>query len=474
MTTGLAAADATATGVLTSEYLLNTGREASALDARLELDVGVGAVTLGAVYRAYQLTDPAYNPAGVEIPAAELKHRFAELAQGDLTVRAGHFLATFGRGLTLRSYEDADLEYDTLLDGLIAEHTLGSVSLTALGGTVRERLSAVRFSDHTIRAVRASAPVGEWGSVAGSAVERASEEGLLEGAVPDEFARFEDSVLGLEIEGWAGPLTLAAEYATRSGRNPVTEEEDSEIDGYAAYATATLELGLLTLFGEYKDYDEFAHYTVNPPTCVREHLWTLMNRATYQAKVEDEHGHLVEGSVLLGDGLYLVAGASEARTHDEDLAHWEIFGQAEQTFGGGAVVRAGGSWSREYELGKFTEHVIGALDFEFGLPSGELAELGVEGQIVEEPSGDEYWDLLGSMTFYPGGEITFSTVLETTSNEAEEKDIWLMVEVKKILADDLEAGLSLGTERGGKKCSGGVCYFAPEFEGARLRLSKFF
>jgi len=469
---GAAAADATASGALNAEYLLNTSREASALDARLDLDVLIGPVTVGVAYRAYQLTDPGYNPAGVEVPEAEIKHRYAELAHGDLSVRAGHFLSTFGHGLTLRSYEDVDLEHDTHLDGLITEYILGPVSLTGLGGTVSERLSTVRFRDHTIRALRASVPVGDWVTVAGSAVERAQEDRLEEGEVPDEFARFEDSVLGLELESWAGPFTLAAEYATRDGENPVTEE--GEVEGHAAYAAATLDVGPMTFFGEYKDYVDFGHYTVNPPTCVREHLWTLMNRATYQVDLDDEHGFLAEGSALVGDALYLVGGASEARTHDEDLAHWEIFGEAEQSFAGGAVLRAGASWSREYELGKFTEHRIGALDLDFGLPSGDIAELGVEGQSVEEPSGRVYEDYLASFTFYPGTDVTFSTVLETTTSDTEAKDVWLMVEIKKLFPDDVEAGLSFGTERGGKKCSGGVCYFAPEFEGVRLRLTKFF
>jgi hypothetical protein len=138
------------------------------------------------------------------------------------------------------------------------------------------------------------------------------------------------------------------------------------------------------------------------------------------------------------------------------------------------VLRAGASWSREYELGKFVEHRIGALDLDFALASGDAVEASVEGQSVEEPSGDAYEDYLASLTFYPKGDFTFSTVLETTTSEAEAKDLWLMIEVKKLFPDDLEAGLSFGTERGGKKCSGGVCYFEPEFEGVRLRLTRFF
>lgn len=39
---------------------------------------------------------------------------------------------------------------------------------------------------------------------------------------------------------------------------------------------------------------------------------------------------------------------------------------------------------------------------------------------------------------------------------------------------DFEVALGGGTERGGKKCNGGVCYTAPEFAGVRLRFSTFF
>ena len=75
---------------------------------------------------------------------------------------------------------------------------------------VREQRSAVRFRDHTIRALRASVPVADWITIAGSAVERSQVDGLDEGDVPEELARFEDSVRGVEVESWAGPLTLAA------------------------------------------------------------------------------------------------------------------------------------------------------------------------------------------------------------------------------------------------------------------------
>jgi hypothetical protein len=466
-TSGPATADATATGAFRTKYLRNTDRDASAFDARLELDVAVGDLNMGLVYRAYQLSDPAYNPAGIEIPDAEIKHRFAEIAHGDLYARAGHFVSTFGHGLALRSYEDVDLEYDTLLDGLLAEYSAGSATITALAGTAEEVREGLDDFDHTVRAVRVSVPVSEWATVAGSSVERTATE-ITD--APGQPERLEDGVHGAELEAWLGALTLAAEYAAREG------ERGDDLDGHALYASGTLDLGRLTIFGEVKDYDNFGHYLVNPPTCVREHLWTLMNRATHEVELTGEFGFLAEGSLLVGEGLYLTGGASEARRQDKNLAHWEIFGSAEQAFGTTAV-RLGGSWSREYEdveFTKFTEHLIGAADVDIELGSGDMAEVGLEGQRVEDASGEIYNDYLGSVTFYPGSDFTFTTFVEKSTYRFAPKEVWLIVEVKKLFPNDLEIGVSLGSERGGKKCSGGVCYFEPEFEGARVRLTKFF
>ncbi len=465
--------EVSASGVLHADYLYNTDAEASVMDARLDLDLTVGALTLGTVYRAYQLSDPLlYNPADIDVPLAEIRQRYAAYESGAFRARAGHFLSTFGHGLTLRSYEDVDLEHDTLLDGVKGEYRAGSVGLMALAGATEEMLFGVRSREHRVRAARISVPVGDWAELAGSAVERASTELDEEIEIPDDRARFEDTVRGAELSLWLGPLTLAGEYAGRNGENPVTG--DGSIRGHATYAAGTLELGWLTLFGEFKDYEDFEHYLVSPPTCVREHVYTLMNRATYEIKLADERGFLVEGSAPVGDALYVTGGASEARNHDGELSHWEIFSQAEHSFWDAMTGGLGWSWSREYERGAFTEHMTGAADFYFTAVDGRVMEVSLEGQRTDDPSGRAWNDYLGAVTFYPGANVTFTTVVETTGDETQERDVWAMVEVRALLPEDVEASFSMGTERGGKKCSGGVCYTEPEFEGVRLRVAKYF
>ncbi len=464
--------DVSISGVLNGKYMYDTQLDASAADSRLDMDLAAGPVTLGVAYRIYQLSDPTYNPASIDVPLAEIKHRYAVYESGVFRARAGHFLATFGHGLTLRSYEDVELEHDTMLDGVRGDYEIGEASLTALAGSLDEELYGTRYREHRVRGARLAVPVGGWAEVAGSMVERAYSDKDTEIDIPASRSEFDDSVRGAELSMWLGPVSFSGEYAGRNGENPVTSGD--VVRGYAAYASATVDAGPLTLFGEFKDYNRFDHYLVSPPTCVREHVYTLMNRVTYEIDLADERGFLVEGSAPLTDGLFITGGASEARNHDGDLSHWEIFSEAEHTFWEALTGGFGWSWSREYELGAFVEHMSGAADFYLTTADGRLIETSVEGQRVEEPTGERYENYLGSVTFYPGNELTFSTVLEATTGETETREVWMMVEVRALLPEDVETTFSLGTERGGKKCSGGVCYFEPEFEGMRLRVAKYF
>jgi len=471
--------DVYASGVVRGKYLYNTDDEidASVSDTRVDLDIGIGAVTLGAVYRAYLLSDEAYNPADVEAPPTEVKHRYAAFDHENLEIRAGHFFSTFGHGLTLRSYEDVDLEYDTVLDGLTMGYRVGDVSLTALSGIATDDEAGTAYTEHVVRAARASMPLTEWAEVAGSVVERSQTARDEDVELPDEIARFEDTVVGSELSVWAGPLTVAAEYAGRDGANPVTET--GEIQGHATYASAILSFDLITIFGEFKDYEDFNHILVNPPTAVRDHLWTLMNRATYQIDLDDERGFMMEASAPAGEAFFMMGGASEARNHDGDLRHWEMFGQVDWT-AGEVTAYLGGAHSREYVFaggeaaGKFTERTTVGATLELGFASDQMIEMTAEGQETDDPDGKSYRDYILSAAYYPGLDLTLIATAEKTTSHSSDRDSWFIAEVRKLVFDDFEVSLSAGTERGGKKCTGGVCFIEPEFEGVRLRFTRYF
>lgn len=447
------------------EYLYNTDLGASVFDARVDLDVEIAPLTLGTTYRAYHLSDPHYDPAAVVARGSEIKHRFAEFRREDLFLRAGDFLCTFGNGLVLRSFEDIDLEHDTALDGLLMEYSRGPVDVTGLSGTLTEEHDSGTYLDYTVRAARARASAAGLVSVAGSVVERAEREYDRDDLT---IARSEDAVLGGEVEAWLGPVHLVAEYASRD------TAAEGGAGGHGAYLAGSGGTSWLTFLGEYKDYDGFEHPLTNPPTCVREHPWTLMNRATHEVNRNDEKGFLVEGTFTVFDELTVLGGCSEARTHNGGLVHWEIYGELDHWFLDSAPGSVAWSWSREYVGQDFTERMIGALGWDVTVGRGRTVEIAVEGQRTDEPGIDTYEDLLASVALYVSPAVTFVALGEGTNSEYTDDDSWLFAEARVLLADDLEVSIGCGTERGGTKCSGGICYTEPDFEGVRVRVSTFF
>ncbi len=485
--------DVYASGVVQGKYLYNTGLEreidvgdtticvdygASVADVRVDVDMVVGPVTLGVAYRTYMLSDKDYNPALVVAPPAEIKHRYVAFDHEDLSLRAGHFFTTFGHGLTLRSYEEIALEHDTYLDGVLVEYVMGDVSITALSGAATDDVKGTKYYEHVVSAARVSAPITEYAEVAGSVVQRSRTEKDDEIIISKDAARETDVLVGTELSVWAGPLSIVAEYVTRDGENPMTLTD--EIQGHALYASGTLSLGGLTLFGEFKDYEDYEHYLVSPPTGVRDHLWTQMNRVTYEPYLDNERGFLVEGSGTLGDALFLTGGASEARDHGSDLRHWEMFGQLDWTLGETVTVSTAASWSKEYlfeaevATGKFDEHMTAGLTAELEVGAANALEVTLEGQATEDRYDASYKDYLVSLAFYSSKDWTLIATAERTTSETETRKRWFMAEARKLISDDLEVSLAAGTERGGLKCTGGVCFEEPEFEGVRLRFTRFF
>jgi hypothetical protein len=478
------------------------------LDGRLDAEVESGWFLLGGAWRGYHLSDEAYNPRGIEHPQPRIKHRYAEVrldslgagwlglggagsdstgsggaaALTDISLRAGDFFATYDRGLVLRSYEDVDLETDRALDGILGEcrvgaSPVGNMKFSAISGKLKERVSETRYNEHRVRGGRVVFSREGLLSLAASGLDRDVRRRDTEINFPDSLEAFDDALLGCEIEVWYGPLHLAGDYAYRQGDYyPMVLQ--GEVPGHAGYVTGTLSGAWLTLLGEYKDYRYFGNALVNPPTCVMEHPSTLMNRATHEVDLGDERGFLVQGDLLAIEGLALTGGASEARRDDGGLAHWEIFGTAGHAAGGLGDLTVEASWSREYVLGKFTEYMTGALETELaGLGAGEALlpiEFGFGGQRIEEPSGVTYENYLLSMSWYAHPLVTVSGGAETTTQDGIDRDFWLYGEAGVSLPRGFDVSVGAGSERGGKKCSGGVCYTEPEFTGVRLRLVKSF
>jgi hypothetical protein len=466
-------------GTVRSTDLFNTDLGATVLDARLDTDIEFGHFTLGGAFRAYRLSEKTYNPRAIEVPQPAIKHRYAEVkfenlgSVTSLSARAGHFFATFDRGLTLRSFEDVDLEKDTSLDGIVTEFQLGGLKVSGLSGKAREFINDNAYNEHTASGGRIVFAQSNLVSIAASALARKTERHDKQRALPHDLREFDDTVLGSEAELWLGPVHLAGDYAYRQG-DYYPELRQGSIPGHAGYISGTASIAWLTVLGEYKNYRRFADLLSTPPTCMHEHVWTLMNRTTHVVDLSDERGYLAEGTLTAIKDTPIVASVSEARKANGDLAHWEMFGEIDRPITGSVSSTLGGAWAREYAAGGLTEYKTGMAEAEIRPSSGTGFDLGFGLQSVEEHPSEPFRNYLGSATWYPTAAVTVSAVAEGTSQKNLKRDSWIFGEVGARIAEGLDASVGFGTERGGKKCSGGVCYTEPEFTGIRLRLSETF
>jgi hypothetical protein len=459
-------------GAVRALGLANSDVGESVFDGRLDFEAEAGRFILGGTFRAYELSSKAYNPRQAYSDPLAIKHRYAEFDTDDFGLRAGDYFVTFGKGLVLRSFEEIALEHDTALDGVLGEYSAGPVDLTAVAGGAVEHLSSSLSWRHNVYGMRAEASpwsVLRLGASGLKRFQRKRDEGV---SLPDSVSNFEDVVLGTDGIAWLGPLTLNAEYVQRTGDYYYDAEQDGDA-GHGFYAGGTYGGSTLSLLFEYKNYYRFENAVINPPTCIKEHLWTLMNRVTHLVNLDDERGYIVEGTLALPRDVTLVGGASEARQRNHDLTHWEIFSQADYMGSDLVTASAAMSWSREYEMGKFTQHVSGALDSDISM-GDHVVEITLEGQHTEEPDGFTFRDFFATLAYYPRYDLTVVGVLEHTTRDDLRRDTWFFLDFRVTIADGYDVSLGGGTERGGKKCAGGICFDEPEFAGLKARFLTYF
>lgn len=467
-----AAAEGDIRGVVRAVGLANSDLGESVFDGRLDFEAEAGRFILGATYRAYELSNPDYNPRQAYADPLGIKHRYAEFNADALGLRAGDYFVTFGRGLVLRSFEEIALEHDNALDGVLGEYWTGPIEITGVAGGMNDRVSETLRWQHNVYGMRARTSFWDFLNLGASGLkrfQRKRDEGI---SLPDSASNFEDVVIGGDAETWLGPATVSGEYVRRTG-DYYFESGQSAEPGYGAYAGGSYGNTWLSLLAEFKNYYRFENAIINPPTCVKEHLWTLMNRVTHLVNLNDERGWIIEGVLTLPENITLDGGASEARHRDGGLSHWEIFGQADYIRSDLLSAALAVSWSREYELGKFTEHFSWAVDSDVSLGE-QVLEFTLEGQNTEEPSGYKFRDLLTSIAYYPRYNVTLVGLFEHTTRDDLGRDTWFFAEARVTIADGYEVSLGGGTERGGKKCAGGICFDEPEFAGLKARFLTYF
>jgi hypothetical protein len=428
-----------------------------------------------------------------------ITQRWAEWSDDRLRVRVGNFYTILGRGLVHRSFELPGIVLDQPglrsrygpsrdVDGVLADGQWGPIAGRAFGGTPNSgefspapenELFGLERYVGTVAGGQLAATVWREARLGASYLRTSNGTGLQR-EIGSGFVELDPFRLS-GVEAVALPIYFEYAQADRA-LGDAWKIRTGERDTFALYAGADLLAGNFTLSAEWKDYRQFRLGINDPPSLVREHAWTLLNRATHVLDATEERGFQLEGSwterrwgtvtanLSRSDGggdrfdeRYLeLHAAPEGQPWDATL-FWDdgedgfAFIADRRVLGAGATVRFRERWSvsADVEGARATRRLIGVPSPEFRdhLVSLSLsrAALGSVSGVWERSTDPEQEDpaLLG-------GEVDPRTFIAGIA--------------RATLSEHHEATLFVGQRRGGRACTAGTCYEVQPFRGVELRL----
>ena len=399
----------------------------------------------------------------------EVTHRWFEVSRDDITLRAGHFLGLFGRGLLFNAWQDRDLRIDTHLDGVTATARRGRLAATAFTGTPSRRELDVRGADLEWALGRGLA-----GGASGLTWHNSSDEGT--DAVDREWAAAFRLRQSLAHADW---------YAEVGGRNGLTLEAldggagGDARRGWALYGNLNLYGGPFTVSWEGSDYSDFELVSQadgvtslnRPPALAREHTWTLFNRAPHSLNTNDETGHNLDLTWRGPGALVLQASAVRLRLHDGRTVHEAATVSAELGHWRGIGWQAALGYQDSEGLRQ-----TAAAEAAWTGPAASAWTLQAEHQHVRIGGGvgfdlgayDQQWFKLECALH---GRWLVAAIAETNNKFAEQRapredaGPFLALQAARTLAQGGTVTLWAGRRQEGYLCSGGVCKYEPAFSG---------
>ncbi|MCB9357239.1 MAG: hypothetical protein H6506_01195 [Calditrichaeota bacterium] len=396
--------------------------------------------------------------------------RFFEGKIAPFDFRFGHFSDLWGSGLVFSAFENRDLYFDSELDGARVQLNAGSIKLIGATGTTED-----------------GPLVPEMKATAGR-VELSPGKGRRLGfsyVYHDSLSNPEMGVAGVDWNITRGILNL---YGERAWNEAVLAGGNSA--GHATFAGLTLSKWGWSLLAEYADYDYRINTPIqNPPTTHREvGPRLLQGREPHVLNIADEVGVQVELNGSVGENTYVTAHYNASSRHsDEDESvplpaleekyrpYWEVFANADHTFGGGEILILEVGANEEAAV-VWQERKWGQVRFKFHIRGDQELELETEQLLITDRTRDDekFHDMLYGVSWVPSHILSLNASVQFTDDEELKKregEFWAGGEVAMQLAGGKHrAILFYGSERGGLKCSNGVCRQVQAFSGLRFTL----
>jgi hypothetical protein len=472
----------------------------------------------------YEYDDPIEFGKGTK----GISRRFFEFKKDDFTVRAGNFYELFAKGLALNAFESRPLGWNTEFDGvkLNYKHTFGKKNPVKLNGTLLggginyiDFLDTSRTEIYSIRAGNFSFSPIKYFTIGGSYL-------YSDGQIPT--GNIITKISSEIFEGnfgfsWKG-IDLFISYA-----NKVTISQTNSIypqskaprgDGAYGSISYTREGFGITL--DYKNYrfnlvtpdqrsatDPFKPLPFqNAPSCIKEYSTTLLSRFPHNVDFGDEVGWQADVFYSPVENLTINANASLTSRHydyfdtdttiltryeridrnddflpsvkDEFSPYWELYLEAEYYVNKNLKTKIGVSRKTNilYSIvnpvssDKIRTFTIPAeVQYTFFKIYGIKLNTEFQRAFNSLRAGrKDFYSQYTSLAITRSPNIILAGNFEVTDDDEDPSgnDYWINGELTYKFSTANTITVSYGSERGGLKCTSGICRYVNPFNGLRL------
>lgn len=433
-----------------------------------------------------------------EVFSLDAKEKYSRISQQtiryqveDLQIQLGHFYEILGRGLLFRTYEipgniyeSFDQRYGFYKDaqGLSLRYSNNYFSTKAFYGRPLDISKSPSFGENNRRNT----------VVQGAEFNFTYLESFMPGIL---FLRSDRNGLTREFGGLNFEGTLADNYQyyaeyVQDGRDDLLQLGAKS--SHAFYSSISAYYNWVTFTAEFKDYNAFTLIFNDAPPAVREHSFTLLNRATHTVNPDRERGYQLEAVFTLNDYNTSTINYTFSNNAASQQKYYAWYADVNYYLSPEMPLKVFVDYSLdEVEIysNRFTTGISLENSFnEIYSLSGEVQAQSYKRDFMEFPTlaSNDYngANYLFSLFFHKGTEFNIGTVVELSNDRVEtgrfgkgKKDIfvsWPALNMGYQLNQNSQLTLFYGKRRSGNACTGGICYQIAAFTGLELRFNTKF
>jgi hypothetical protein len=441
---------------------------------------GYGDFDANVVYEAH-LPPPGWSP---DTAGQGIYERWITYKRDGFSATAGNFYALLGKGITLKSFRNRDMRYNSNIDGVRFTYSNPFLDITALGGRPRDFMG-LRLNP--LQAAEVRVTPAPWGFLGGTYVQTKLFSDMV-------ASRWGSAYMQLQRDFGS----LYTEIASRNigkGKNASGAGDNFlKGTGTAFYSSGNFfvkDISALLEAAYYNNFDisEGIKMYNSPPPAIKEHSNALMSRVAptlYATNHASLHGSV---SYAFSDENNITMDLTRSRAVAEgeqggtnafvhcadfiryDADYWDLFAKGELVFPETIDWMLGSGYQKTLEAGYL--NFAGSNDW------------GITGNYSLQGMFEHQWTRidLTERTFYSqlysitlarasAPRLSLAGIVERTTNQYSEHKFWIGVQCNWTFYENNELAVFAGQRQKGKICSGGVCVNKPEFSGVEVTFTS--